>query len=623
MPPRRVDPSRPQRPPVPDASGWSAARLVRYSLLGARRGRLLGVGSVGLVLHQVSEALVPVVVGAVVDQAIVPRDGGALVRWLGLLVVVFTVLTLAWRTGMLATMRVYAYGQHDLRDLVVHRTLDPRGAVAPRAPGEVLSIATSDTSRVAGTAWMVAECLGAVAAVVTVAVSLLLVSVPLGLAVLVATPLVLVVMHRLSVPLESRSAREQEAAARAGTLATDSMTGLRVLKGLGAEDAAVARYRAASRGSLTAALRAARAKAAYTSLSTALSSVFLAGIALAAGWMALRGSITTGELVMVVGLAQLVQNPMSALGFLGVDLAQRRASAQRLRALLADPHLLLDGGDGTAASADLAPGPAEVLISVRGTRSAGQPAALRAGGTAAGGTAESIPADAAEVPLRAGDVVGVVAHDHAAAQHLVDALGLRAVPVAGLVSVRGTDLADADPATVRATVFAAEHDAAVLAGTVRDVVRSTGSDAAATGTGAAGTGPASGTTGLDERAVSTSGLAEVLTHLPTGLDSPVSPRGHNLSGGQRQRLVLARALHRPEPVLVLHDPTTAVDSVTEAAIAAGLRDFPDKAVLLVTTSPALLAACDAVVRLGPVAPPEAADDAATRSHRGSDLEVIA
>ncbi|ACZ23619.1 ABC-type multidrug transport system, ATPase and permease component [Sanguibacter keddieii DSM 10542] len=619
-----MDPSRPQRSPVPDASGWSAARLVRYSLLGARRGRLLGVGSVGLMLHQVSEALVPVVVGAVVDQAIVPRDGGALVRWLGLLVVVFTVLTLAWRTGMLATMRVYAYGQHDLRDLVVHRTLDPRGAVAPRAPGEVLSIATSDTSRVAGTAWMVAECLGAVAAVVTVAVSLLLVSVPLGLAVLVATPLVLVVMHRLSVPLESRSAREQEAAARAGTLATDSMTGLRVLKGLGAEDAAVARYRAASRGSLTAALRAARAKAAYTSLSAALSSVFLAGIALAAGWMALRGSITTGELVMVVGLAQLVQNPMSALGFLGVDLAQRRASAQRLRALLADPHLLLDGGDGTPASPDGAPGPAEVLISVRGTRTVARAAVPSTEGTADDNAVDSgDTVDSAEVPLRPGDVVGVVAHDHASAQHLVDALGLRAVPVAGLASVRGTDLADADPSTVRTTVFAAEHDAAVLAGTVRDVVRSTGSDAAATGTGAAGTGSASGATSLDERVVATSGLAEVLTHLPTGLDSPVSPRGHNLSGGQRQRLVLARALHRPEPVLVLHDPTTAVDSVTEAAIAAGLRDFPDKAVLVVTTSPALLAACDTVVHLGPVAPPDAADDAAPRPDRSTDLEVVA
>lgn len=547
----------PETTSAPDASGWSAARLVRYSLLGSGRGRLLVVGSLGLVLHQVCEALVPVVVGVVVDEAIVPRDGSALVRWLVVLAVVFTTLTLAWRTGMLSTMRVYAVGQHDLRDLVVHRTLDPRGASAPRAPGEVLSIATSDTSRVAGTAWLVSETLAAVAAVVTVAASLLLVSVPLGISVLVATPVVLVVMHRLSVPLESRSAREQEAAARAGTLATDSMAGLRVLKGLGAEDAAAARYRSASRGSLAAGLRAARSKAAYTSLSTALSSVFLAGIALAAGWMALRGSISTGQLVTVVGLAQLVQGPMASLGFLGVDLAQRRASARRLAALLADAHLLADGG-GTACGRDAAPDhPA--LLTLHGVASTAGP-------------------DHADVVLRRGDVVGVVADDVAAAQHLVDALGLRAVPRAGLVSVRGRDLADADAATVRSTVFAAEHDAAVLAGTVRDAVC-----------------PGPGL--LDDRAVVTSGLAEVLTHLPAGLDSPVSPRGHNLSGGQRQRLVLARALHRPEPVLVLHEPTTAVDSVTEAAIAGGLSAFPEKAVVLVTTSPALLAACGTVVRL--------------------------
>lgn len=553
----------------PDASGWSAARLVRHALLAAGRARLLAVGSLGLVLHQVSEALVPVLVGVVVDQAIVPRDGGALVRWLLVLAAVFTVLTLSWRTGMLATMRVYAFGQHDLRDLVLHRTLDPRGATAPRAPGEVLSIATSDTSKVAGTAWMVAESLGALAAVVTVAVSLLLVSVPLGLAVLVVTPVVLVVMHQLSVPLESRSAREQEAAAQAGTLATDSMTGLRVLKGLGAEDAAATRYRAASRRSLTAALRAARSKAAYTSLSTALSSVFLAGIALAAGWMALRGSITTGQLVTVVGLAQLVQGPMASLGFLGVDLAQRRASAGRLRTLLSDPHQLLDGGtvlsstDAPASVDDSAP-----LLTLHGTRSAD--------GHALG-----------DVSVRAGDVVGVVAADAVSAQHLVDLLGLRSVPLPGHVSVRGTDLVDADASTVRATVFSAEHDATALAGTVRESVLAAPRR----------TDETTAVRAVDDRAVLASGLAEVLTHLPAGLDSHVSARGHNLSGGQRQRLVLARALHRPEPVLVLHDPTTAVDSVTETSIASGLRSFPEKAVVLVTTSPALLAACSTVLHL--------------------------
>ena len=72
--------------------------------------------------------------------------------------------------------------------------------------------------------------------------------------------------------------------------------------------------------------------------------------------------------------------------------------------------------------------------------------------------------------------------------------------------------------------------------------------------------------------------------------------GAQLSGGQRQRLALARALGADAPVLVLHDPTTAVDSVTEQAIAsriAGVRT--GCTTVLVASSPALLGACDRVV----------------------------
>ena len=100
---------------------------------------------------------------------------------------------------------------------------------------------------------------------------------------------------------------------------------------------------------------------------------------------------------------------------------------------------------------------------------------------------------------------------------------------------------------------------------------------------------------LDDRAIDASGTGEVLGHLAEGLDTPRVGRGQHLSGGQRQRLVLGRALHRPEPVLVLHDPTTAVDTVTEARIAAALRGFPERALVLVTSSPTLLAVCDEVV----------------------------
>jgi putative ABC transport system ATP-binding protein len=85
---------------------------------------------------------------------------------------------------------------------------------------------------------------------------------------------------------------------------------------------------------------------------------------------------------------------------------------------------------------------------------------------------------------------------------------------------------------------------------------------------------------------------------PDGLDHPVTERGASLSGGQRQRLALARALFARPSVLVLHDPTTAVDAATEHAIARGLRTFRDGlSTIVVTNSPALLAATDRIVVL--------------------------
>ncbi|HET9420867.1 MAG TPA: ATP-binding cassette domain-containing protein, partial [Nocardioides sp.] len=81
-----------------------------------------------------------------------------------------------------------------------------------------------------------------------------------------------------------------------------------------------------------------------------------------------------------------------------------------------------------------------------------------------------------------------------------------------------------------------------------------------------------------------------------GLDAEVTAEGTTYSGGQRQRIALARALASGAPVLVLHDPTTAVDSVTEGRIASGIREVRDGLTTwLLTSSPALLEAADRVV----------------------------
>ncbi len=97
------------------------------------------------------------------------------------------------------------------------------------------------------------------------------------------------------------------------------------------------------------------------------------------------------------------------------------------------------------------------------------------------------------------------------------------------------------------------------------------------------------------RAIAAAAVDELIETLPDGVDTRLSDGGRSLSGGQRQRVALARALAAPAPVLVLHEPTTALDAATEARVAAGVREVrAGRTTILVTTSPPLLAACDEV-----------------------------
>ncbi|MGP4006046.1 ABC transporter ATP-binding protein [Streptomyces sp. 4N124] len=534
-------------------SNPSGRDVLRRSIKGQRRdvslGALLGSG------HQAGEALVPVLIGVVIDRAVTDSDTGALLRWLAVLAVVYTGLALSYRYGAWSGDRAAAQAEHNLRITLVGRVLHPRGgAEAGRLPGALANVATEDAKRVGAVNMALMAGISALAGILACAVVLLRASVTLGLVVLLGTPVLLWLGHLLSKPLESRSEAEQERAAHASAVAADLVAGLRILKGIGGESTAIARYRTTSRDSLQATLKAARAQAFQSGMVLTLTGCLIAAVALVGGRLAAHGDISLGQLVSAVGLALFLLGPLEVLAWVNAELAQGRASASRIAEVLAAPHTV-DAGEGTL------PQP------VRG--------AVRLSGVSLGGLRD------VDLDVAPGELLGVVTTDPAQATDLMRALARQTDPDSGTVELDGVPLRDLDPAQLRTAMLVAEHDADLFEGTVHDNVTASAPD---------GADP--------EPAMAAAGVAQVAQSLPDGEHTAVSERGRSLSGGQRQRVALARALAADRPVLVVHDPTTAVDAVTEAGIATGIREIrKGRTTILVTTSPGLLSVTDRVVLL--------------------------
>jgi len=538
--------------------GSGARILLRTTTRNAKR---LWTGTALIAVHQVCETFVPILIGVVIDRAVTPGDLGQLLLWVGVLAVQFTLLTTAYRFGARQLMKAIAEEGHQLRLEVSAKILHPRGVRTDLRAGDLLTVSTSDADNTSYLLDYIPRIAGAIVATVISAVALLLISVPLGLVVLIATPLVLVLLQISSPLITKRVADQQEQAGRATSLATDLVTGLRPLRGIGAQDAAAENYRVVSRRSLAATLRASRTQGGYLAASTVLSTLLACGIAILAGWFALTGRITVGQFITVIGLAQFLIEPFGTLAVVPSWIAEARASADRV-ALVTDAGLVLPEGI---------------------ERPAEDPCDLRLSGVRHG------PLDGLDLHVRPGEFVGVVARRPGDAEALVKLLSVPA-DYQGSVLLGGSPLEQVERAHARRLLLVEPHHADLFTGTIAAnvAVHATGSD---------------GHGEIPADVLSAAAADEVLASQPDGLAALVAERGASLSGGQRQRIALARALLARPPVLVLHDPTTAVDAVTEHAIAQGIRALrhgPEAgfATVVITSSPALLAATDRIVVLG-------------------------
>jgi ABC-type bacteriocin/lantibiotic exporter with double-glycine peptidase domain len=467
---------------------------------------------------------------------------------LAFLVVVFAVLICSWQVGDRAGTKAYARGEHALRQGVLGLALRRR---TRRPAGEVLTISSSDAGETAGFFWVIAEQAAAATAVLAACITLLVIAWPLAIAVVIGTLVQALVVNAVSGGLRRRGYEAQKQAARLDAVSTDFATGLRVLGALGGASRAAERYVAESAVAAEAAYRAEKAAAGLTTLNILVSGLVFTGIAVLAGRLALDGVITIGGFVTAMGLAQTIRGPLQALGYLPAQIASKHGSATRIAEFTREagaradaPGDPVDQAQPTASTAVAAPIPADVVA--------------------------RLTVDGETLDIAEGRVTGIRADPDRILDLARLFSGLRH-PEPGELVIGNRDAAHLGHDGLRAEVFAPPHDAAVFTGSAAENIA----------------------TEIDHARLTASAFDEVVERLPDGLAERVGERGLRLSGGQRQRLLLARALHQPQRLVVLHEPTTAIDPITEAQVAAGLA-AEGRTIVLLTDRASLLSSCHRV-----------------------------
>ncbi|WP_346135444.1 ABC transporter ATP-binding protein [Streptomyces carpaticus] len=524
--------------------------LFRHQLGGQTRALLWGT------LHQASIALLPLVLGLVV-QAVVHRSGRELALSGLLMLAISLAMTLADTMLHRQAVTNWITAAARVQQLLARRTTQLGGMLTRRvAAGEVVKVSTGDVEKIGWFVESVSRFGAAVVVVLSVCTGLIVFEPRLGL--LVAAGVLAVVLS--FVPLLPAAVRradiERGKSGRATELASDTVAGLRVLRGIGGEELFLERYRRASQEVRAASVRSARMWSLIDAVQVVMPGLLLVAVVWQGATMASEGRISAGALVTVYGAATFLMFPLRLFQETAMAFTFSRPSAKRAVRVLG---LLRESGQTDAArGTDGAPrgdlrDPASGLVAREGLLTAvvcGDP-----------NTAERLAGRLGGHPLHEGEEPSAL---------------LGGVPLDGLPL-----------AVARTAVLVQDKDPVLLSGTLRDLLAV----------------PSSGRVTVEE-ALDAAQCGDVLEALSRAAAGPqgdpmaarITERGRSLSGGQRQRLALARSLITDPEVLVLDEPTSAVDSHTEARIAAGLAGLrAGRSTVVFTSSPLLLDRADAVV----------------------------
>ncbi|MEU6551624.1 ABC transporter ATP-binding protein [Streptomyces sp. NPDC046915] len=502
-------------------------------------------------LHFVSVSALPFCVGLAV-QAVVDRSGTRLALTGGLMALCGAGIAVGDTFLHRAAVTNWITAAARVQQLLARKAAQLGSALTRRvAAGEVVAVSTGDVEKIGWLVEAVSRFTAAALTVVVVCVALLFYQPALGVVLAVGLPVVALAVLPLLPRATRRADVQREKAGRATELASDTVAGLRVLRGIGGEELFLDRYRSASQEVRRAAVRSARMWSLIAAIQVLLPGLLLIAVVWHGVHLARAGRITVGELVTAYSSVMILAYPLRHFEEIAMAYSFSRPSAKRA---------------------------ARVLSLERATDAGGS----RAAETPAGELYD--PETGLLAP--AGRLTAVVCGDPDAAGRLAERLGGHATEPGPSVLLGGVPLDELPLDSARTAVLVQDKDPVLLSGSLRELL-----DVPASGAVAA------------EAALAAAQCGDVLEALVQGsldatdpMDARITERGRSLSGGQRQRLALARSLITDPEVLVLDEPTSAVDSHTEARIAEGVRGLrTGRTTVVLTSSPLLLDHADRVV----------------------------
>jgi ABC-type multidrug transport system fused ATPase/permease subunit len=449
-----------------------------------------------------------------------------------------------------ATARIGIRIEAKMRELLYTAYLRyPRAFYDRHATGQVLSRATNDLYPIRYfIGWGLVQGMQSVMMIIGAGIVLLLVNPRLALYTAVAMPPITVLALRFARRVSPLSRRVQERKGDVTEAADEAVVGIEMVQAFGREDDVRGRFGDRAEAVRDTVLEQAGVEARHLPGLYYLPSLSIAAVVFFGGRQVIAGHLSIGQFVLFETLLLQLVWPLEALGWI-TNLAQRAlASAGRSFAWLEGIAPL----DEPASPLHLPPGPLDVRF---------ENVHFAYGG-------ENDVLEGVDLEVAAGEIVAVCGPTGSGKTSLLNLLPRFYDPTGGHVRLGGVDTRDLTIAELRSDVALVTQRPVLFSVTLRENLLSGREDAT-----------------WDEvlAACVAAGVDAFAEELPDGYDTLIGERGVNLSGGQRQRVALARALVTGARVVVLDDPLSAVDTLTERRLVKRLRPaLAGKTVLIAT-----------------------------------------